>query len=144
MTYIKHNQPHEQSGIMVVKLPLGWVGPHLKAFFILLLTLVNIQTGMYEILENRAFVDAHCTGDSLKTDKFIPGYCEFHRKWADHTSLKTIVHSFCFAGIWQFIITVVLIIAMNDWLLLNNTPPVKKIISARPDSQCRYTSGTLE
>lgn len=91
--------------------------PALKACFIVFLTICLIQLGIYEIWENQAFVDNHCSGERASSDRFIVNYCAFHRQWADWTSLKTLLHTFCFAGVWPMAITATLVVAVNEAIL---------------------------
>ncbi len=104
--------------------------PTVRAVGILVLTMVWMQMGLREIWENQAFVDGHCHRPF--TNRFIGGYCLVHGAAADYTSIKNLVHTFCFAGIWSIVVTAVLVIAFNQMLISMGVDVVTSSLQKSP------------
>ena len=91
-------------GIQFVKKMGATPWEKIKQWLFILVTITWIQIGISELLENKKFVDSHCSPDQ-QTDRFIRAYCSVHETYSDFTSIRILLHSFCLSGIWPMVLS---------------------------------------
>lgn len=91
--------------------------PHVRATFIVFLTLLWVQAGVREMMEHWYFVDDHCYGEQATSGKYIMSYCLLHRRWGDWTSISALMHGFCLAGRQSMLVSAMLVLALQEALV---------------------------